>query len=268
MIEARVFGEVVQFIMGRLMGEKPVFTMACYYVDGLLIDTGPFHVAEEIEEAFVHYPVQTIVNTHHHEDHISNNVVFQERLGVGPALAHELAVPRIVDPGPWASRLIAYQHLVWGAPPPSKAVKIGPKVETDKYSLDVIYTPGHSDDHIVLLEPTQGWLFAGDLFITEKLVTVRNNEKVNEILVSLHKLLDYQFETLFCSSGQVLENAREAIIAKIEYWETLREQVYRLHREGLEPEIIRERLLGRETSLCEPTEGVFSKINLIKSFLS
>ncbi|MEQ8174835.1 MAG: MBL fold metallo-hydrolase [Syntrophomonadaceae bacterium] len=268
MIVMRSLGDVTQIIMGRLINGKPFYTMSCYLVDGLLIDTGPFHVAVEIEQAFASYPVRQIVNTHHHEDHISNNIVFQEKLGIGPALAHELAVPLIKNPEIWTSRLRHYQHLAWGVPPASDAVVIGPEVTTERFRFQVLHIPGHSDDHIALLEPEKGWLFSGDLFISEKLSTLRSDENANEILDSMHMLLQREFSTLFCASGRVVKNAHRAIEAKILYWEDLKKQVLNLHHQGVSPEQIREQLLGEESSLYGPSEGDFGKINLIKSLLA
>lgn len=65
-----------------------------------------------------------------------------------------------------------------------------------------------------------------------------------------------------------MENARQAIEAKILYWEDLKTQVLDLYHQGVSPEQIREQLLGEETSLYGPTEGDFGKINLIGSFLA
>lgn len=267
MITVQDYGEVTQFTMGRLIDGKPVYTMACYYIDGLLIDTGPFHVADEIEGAFADYPVELIVNTHHHEDHISNNIVFQQRMSVRKTYAHSLAVPLIENPDLWTARLRAYQHLAWGIPPASQALPIGDSVKTSKYQFKVIHTPGHSPDHICLLEPEQGWLFAGDIFVREKVPTLRSDENVSDLLESLHKLLQYDFSRLFCSSGLVVEDAPEAIRRKIGYWEGLLTQVKELYLKDKTPDEIRELLLGRETVLYGPSEGDFGKINLIMSFI-
>lgn len=267
MIEVKDFGEVRQFIMGRVVDDTPIYVMACYYVDGLLIDTGPACVADEVEEAFRSYPVKVIVNTHHHEDHISNNVFFQEKLGVGPALAHPMAVPKIEDPSIWVARLRNYQYFTWGAPVASKAVAIGPEVRTPKHCFKVIETPGHCDDHICLLEQEEGWLFSGDIFIGERVPTLRSDEDALGILDSLKKLLQYPFETIFCASGKVFKNGHEVVKNKIAYLEEIKDRIETLHRQGLSLDEIRERVLGKETALYEPTEGDFAKINLVRSLL-
>lgn len=268
MINSQNHGDVTQFIMGRLIDGKPIYTMACYYLDGLLIDTGPYHVADEIEEAFADYPVDVIVNTHHHEDHIGNNIIFQQKFAVNNTFAHHLAVPLIENPHLWTDRLRAYQHIAWGDPPASKAHPIGKTIKTNQFEFNIIHTPGHSPDHICLLEPEQGWLFAGDIFVREQVPTLRSDENVVETLASLSKLLQYDFSILFCSSGLIVTDAKEAIKRKIAYWEDLFAKVKELYKENNNPDEIRERLLGRETSLYGPSEGDFGKINLIKSFIS
>jgi glyoxylase-like metal-dependent hydrolase (beta-lactamase superfamily II) len=49
----------------------------------------------------------------------------------------------------------------------------------------VIPTPGHSEDHICLFEPNEGWLFSGDLFISERVKYMREDENVYSLLDSL-----------------------------------------------------------------------------------
>lgn len=267
MIKADKFGKITRFIMGRLIDEKPVYTMACYYIDGLLIDTGPVHVANEIETAFKDIKINTIVNTHHHEDHIGNNYILQEKFHIGPALAHHLAVPLIINPSIWIGRLRAYQHLAWGTPPPSAAIPIDCEIRTSNHRFIIIHTPGHSPDHICLLEPEMKWLFAGDLFIKEEIKMLRSDEDFRLLLESLYKLLNYQFETIFCCSGRIVNNAREAVNRKIAYWESLQKQVLKLNAQGITTDTIRNTVLGPESVLYEPTEGDFGKINLVKSIL-
>lgn len=268
MIKTQVYGPVTQFTMGREFEGQLIYSMACYYVDGLLIDSGPFHVAGELETAFADYSVQQIVNTHHHEDHIGNNIWFQEHSGVKAALAHELAVPLIEDPVPWAGHMPPYRHLAWGEPLPSKATAINTYVETGNYRFNVIHTPGHSPDHICLLEPDRGWLFAGDIYLSDEVTTLRSDENVKIMLQSLKNLLQYEFDMLFCASGRVIKSgARQAVKAKVAFWEEQHEKINQLHNEGLGEDEILKRLYGRESALYELTDGDFGKINLIRSFI-
>jgi glyoxylase-like metal-dependent hydrolase (beta-lactamase superfamily II) len=176
-------------------------------------------------------------------------------------------MPLIENPALWTGRLRYYQHFAWGDPPPSKVLPLEAVLKTRRYTFQIIHTPGHSPDHICLLEPEQGWLFAGDVFVREKVPTLRSDENIKEMLASLHKLLQYEFSTLYCSSGTVVSNAKAALKRKIAYWEELGEKIIKLYKEGIEPEEIRERLLGKETVLYGPSEGDFGKINLVNSFI-
>lgn len=265
MIIREDFGKVAQFRMARVLDGQALYTMAVYYIDGLLIDTGPFHVAPEIENAFAAVNVKTIVNTHHHEDHIGNNIIFQQK-GI-PIFAHPLAIPFISNPSSWSNLLHDYQKLVWGEPPASTALAIGDYINTRSYSFRVIHAPGHSPDHICLLEEDKGWLFAGDLFLSEKVKMLRSDENVLVLIESIQELLNFNFETIFCSSGAVFNNGYNRMQQKLEYWQQLGEEITKLSRKGLDDTSIRDELLGSENMMVELTGGDFSRLNLVRSFL-
>lgn len=265
MIVKKDFGEVLQFRMARVLDGQPLYTMAVYYIDGLLIDTGPFHVASEIEKAFAGIKIDKIINTHYHEDHIGNNVLFQDK-GI-PIFAHPLAVSLINDPSSWSYRLHDYQKFVWGEPPASKVREISDYINTGNYRFRVIHTPGHSPDHICLLEENEGWLFAGDLFLGEKVKMLRSDENVLELMNSIKHLLNFHFQTIFCSSGAVFDNGHTRMQLKLEYWQHLREEIYRLSHQEIEDVLIRDQLLGPENLMFELTGGDFSRLNLVRSFL-
>lgn len=268
MIKTQQFGPVKQYLMGRIMDGQLIRAMACYYVDGLLVDSGPIHVAHELPEIFAEVQVKVLVNTHHHEDHIGNNLWFQKALGLGPALAHSSAVPLIERQPGSVDPLPLYRRYTWGEPPASRALAIDPELRTPNYLFKVIETPGHSPDHICLLEPEQGWLFTGDLYLGEKVSEIHMDEDPNLILNSLMGLLRYDFEVLFCSSGKVLEiNARQAVVAKIAYWEEERDKVRCLYRKGYQAEEIRERLYGPESPRFERCDRELGKIHLVNAFI-
>ncbi len=268
MIKTNQIGPVTRFLMGRVINGQLIRAMACYYVDGLLIDSGPVHVIDELPQAFAGILVQTLINTHHHEDHIGNNIWFQQNQKLGPALAHRLAVPIIEKRSGQHIPLPAYRLTTWGEPPASRAENIGLEIRSENYRFTVIETPGHSPDHISLLEPQQGWLFAGDLYFGEKVCEIHMDEDPNIMLNSLMRLLRYDFDILFCSSGKVLqENPRQAIVDKIAFWEEERDKVRYLFKQGLEPEEIRNRLYGPESPRFERCNQELGKIHLVKAFI-
>ena len=106
----------------------------------------------------------------------------------------------------------------------------------------------------------------GSIF-REKVIEIHRDEDPDLMLNSLMKLLRYDFEYLFCSSGKVLPgNARRAIVAKIAFWEEQRELVRYLYQQGLAAEEIRDRLYGPESSLYQKCEEELGKIHLVRAF--
>lgn len=78
---------------------------------------------------------------HHHEDHS----------GLAHWLEKEKKLPILMLPETRAilnnpPRIPFYRRITWGQMEPVRGQIIGQKVETNKYSLEVIHTPGHCSD--------------------------------------------------------------------------------------------------------------------------
>ena len=95
MLEVSVFEDVTCIKMSQTMGGKPLSWVACYLVDGLLVDTGPAHVSEELMRFLENNKVQKVVNTHHHEDQAGGDGPLQRELGL-PVSAPAEAIPILV----------------------------------------------------------------------------------------------------------------------------------------------------------------------------
>ena len=176
MLEFDQFEEVVQIRMGREGGGdmpwgnpgEALYWTAAYLVDGLLVDTGCSYTADELADFLEGKALTLAVNTHYHEDHIGANHVLRERFGI-PIFASPLSVPLIRQvPG-----IHLYQEVVWGYPVPTEVEPVSDTIRTERFSFDVVPTPGHSKDHICLVEPTKGWCFSGDLFVSTEPRSVR-----------------------------------------------------------------------------------------------
>ena len=257
-------GAVIKFRLARsLPGRQPYFT-AAYWVDGLLIDSGPAHTARQLTAALKGWRVDQIVNTHSHEDHIGANASLQEMFRC-PILAHPDALPILENPR--LQRLQPYRLLFWGRPRPSQGRPIGDQVETEHYRFQVIPTPGHSPDHICLFAAEQGWLFSGDAYIGGEDRALRAGYDIWDIIESLKKLAELPVSTIFSGSGSVRNQGVAPLEAKIAYLEQLGDQIQALHKQGLSPRRIRRRLFGREPAIAYFTLGHFSALNLIRSFL-
>lgn len=268
MLEIIPYQDIFQIKMARDFDGKPLYTSAAYLLDGLLIDTGLYHVQNELREVLPRLDIQQLVNTHHHEDHIGNNSLILDYYKIPYAYAHKKAVPLIENPDTWVGKLKAYQKIALGEPDASSAKPLGEEIKTKHYTFQVIHTPGHSIDHICLLEVEQGWLFTGDIFITDKPAVTRRDEDVNVIIKSLEKLLKYDFDIIFCGTGRIVEDGKDALQRRYDNFIEIKEAVIKKYKEGIPAEVIRDDLLGKENRFCEISEGDLAKINLINSIIS
>lgn len=151
MIEINHFEEVTQIKLSQEMNGKPLYWAAVYLVDGLQIDTGPEHTAEELVNFLKGQNVKFAVNTHHHEDYIGANHLLQQRLGI-QIYAHPKAVPLINQ----VPKLLQYQEMVWGYPEPTKVLPSPDKIDTEHFHFNIVETPGHSAGHIAVVEQEKG----------------------------------------------------------------------------------------------------------------
>jgi glyoxylase-like metal-dependent hydrolase (beta-lactamase superfamily II) len=265
MLKLETIGPVTKIKMARALFGRPFYFTTAYWVDGLLVDTGCAYTEREIMQALEELPVERVVNTHSHEDHIGANAALQERRG-SEILAHPLALPVLADPRS-NQTLQLYRRVFWGYPKPSEGQAIGETVETEHYRFQVIHTPGHSPDHICLYEPDEGWLFSGDLYIGGRDRALRADYNVCAITDSLKKIAPLEASRLFPGSGTVRENPGRDLLEKIDYLEETGRRVRELHQRGLSPRQIARRIFGPELLIAYITLGHFSGKCLVKSYL-
>ena len=264
MIEIRTFEEITQIRMSREIGGKPAYWVASYFVDGLLIDTGCSYTAGELMSCLEKHPPKWVANTHYHEDHIGANRPIQERFGIN-IYAPPDSVPLIGQP----ASLFPYQEQVWGYPEPSEVLFIPPVIRTDRFSFEVIETPGHSAEHVALVERSKGWCFSGDIFAGEAVRIIRPEEDMQTTVASLERLaaLETQRLVLFPSSGRIVENGRKALMECAGYLRTLSRKAKDLQAHGRTVQEIINALFGGEHPRAQRTNGQFTTENLIRSVL-
>lgn len=242
----------------------PLFKVYSFFVDGLLIDTGFSNGKRGFLKICDELPtIQTVVNTHHHEDHTGNNFWLTRKYGFPPR-AHPKTSSYMKEPWKWVK---FYRRLLWGTPPPSQMGQVDSEIQTPRFRFLVIPTPGHSDDHICFYEPNEGWLFSGDLFISEQVKYLRKDEDIYSLLDSLRKVASLQPKKMFCAFSGVIDRPEEAIHRKIDYLENLKSGVEKGLQQGLSPQDIQRNLLGRGDRFSFITAGQISKRNLINAFL-
>jgi glyoxylase-like metal-dependent hydrolase (beta-lactamase superfamily II) len=264
MIETAAFEEVTQIRMSREIDGKPVYWVAAYLVDGLLIDTGCSYTAEELVAFLDGRSVRQVVNTHFHEDHIGGNHLLQTRIGV-EIRAPADSIPLIGQ----EAKLFPYQEAVWGYPQPTEVKPLPTVFRTEHHTFNVIDTPGHSVGHASLVEMEQGWCFSGDIFAREQMKFIRPEEEMGETVASLRKLIALPTNRLilFTSVGRIVEEGRQALRSCIHSLEDLSRRAKALEREGLGVAEIMQRLFGGEHRFSRMTNDQYTTENLIRSVL-
>ncbi|MFC1883564.1 MBL fold metallo-hydrolase [Thermodesulfobacteriota bacterium] len=265
MIEIEEIDGIKIFRLSRSILGRTLYFTACFWVDGLMVDTGCFYTERDLVCALNGLKVDFIVNTHSHEDHVGANAAIKKIHGAD-IFAHAKALPQLENPlhnGP----LRPYQKIMWGNPTPSIGSEIGKMIQTDHHSFEVIYSPGHSVDHISLYEPNMGWLFTGDTYIGGLDRALRHDYNIWQIISSLKKLVQLETRLLFPGSGNVRRDPKAEICKKIKYLEEVGEKVISLHSKGCSLRQIRKTLFGNETFIAYFTLGHFSGKNLVRSYI-
>ncbi len=205
-----------------------------------LIDTGPIldGVEAALDASFeeIGHPassLERIIVTHSHPDHRGLAARLHRESGA-QVMCHRLAEPHMQDYA--GSQKKARAFLMSVAPlfglqgelfPESRARKDpwvtsaesvevdrlldeGDVLESDRFPLHVLYTPGHSLDHIVLWQPDAGVIFAGDHVIDKitpnpDLYPLGVNDHMSglpDYLVSLERVRELSARSAFSGHGE------------------------------------------------------------------
>jgi len=262
MLKTSLYGSVTRFDLTRPIAGLGRYWTTAYHVDGLLVDTGCAHTAREFVETLEDSPLTRIVNTHSHEDHIGANGLLQGQHAGLEILAHPLALPVLSDPR-GRQPLDPYRILYWGA----ETISDGAWIETENFRFQVLYTPGHSPDHLCLYEPEQGWTFTGDLFVGGRERALRNDYEIWQIVDSLKQAAALPTKIMFPGSARVRENPHDELLSKIAYLEEVGQKVLDLNQKGWSVADIVRALCGKPMFVEVLTLGKFSRRHLVLSYL-
>lgn len=249
--------------VGRFPGRMNT-TCIVYRLGDILIDTGPANQWPVVEAFLENHPPELVLLTHHHEDHSGNAARIQRRFGAR-VLAPEKSLPLLQQGFP----LQWYRRVVWGAPEPIVAEALPERLSLPNgLTVEAIPAPGHSPDMTCFRIPRRGWLFTGDLYVTTRPQFLRSDEDPLQEMESLRRVLERDFEVVFCAHRGIVPEGRRALQEKLAYWESLRDRVQTLYRRGKPVSQIRRELLGAEEWMSLLTGGHFSKENLIRALLA
>jgi glyoxylase-like metal-dependent hydrolase (beta-lactamase superfamily II)/predicted DCC family thiol-disulfide oxidoreductase YuxK len=238
------------FLNGALPNSVPLlfgelFTTVLY--DGVAVDPGSPKMRRSLARQLRRTKprIAKIVATHAHEEHVGNLNWLSDLTGA-PIYVSELT----------ARFLMPFKKLPWvratiiGQPPDLMPPFefLGEGIETDSGCLRVIATPGHCDDHVVLYDPREKVLLAGDAFMGSYFATPNPDVDSRKWLASLERLMELDIEILVEGHGHIHTlradipdfpgvvirgDPKAAIAEKLDYLRWLRAQIEAGLHEGL-----------------------------------
>lgn len=267
MIHVEQYGPVLAIRMARNFLWRPLWWTAAYWVDGLLIDTGPACIASQLGRVLQRLPVEQIVVTHSHENQIGGLAQVHKRFPQAPIYAATRALPTIEEPTRLKPQL--YRRFLWGVPTPFTNVltldAIDNVIRSSNYRFRVIETPGHTPDHISLFEPTQRWVFCSDAFVYGRDEAWAPEADLFGVISSLRTLASLHPERLFGGDGRVSRTPLPELHEKIGDLVKLTREVARLEAAGVRvPEMVA-RLFPSESVLQFWTMGHYSATHLVEA---
>ncbi|MGV1050127.1 MAG: MBL fold metallo-hydrolase [Solirubrobacterales bacterium] len=142
--------------------------IACWEVDGMLVDPGPESSLPTLIEALGDERPRAVLLTHIHLDHAAATGAMVRRWPGLEVYVHERGAPHLIDP----SRLLASAERLYGDKLEYLWGKIEPVPEANVTVLSggeavrgmrVAYSPGHASHHVCYLHEASGTAFVGDV---------------------------------------------------------------------------------------------------------
>lgn len=248
--------------------------------DELLVDTGFPWAGRSLKKALSQMGVLSrlahVVNTHSHEDHVGNNDILAQFSGA-TILVHPAAIPIVRWPAvvPW------YRGFMFGPLTGSQVSALGASLDVGPYRFDVVPTPGHTADHICLFETEHRWLFAGDLYVDDRLDAQLSDVDGPAWIESLDRVAALDADVLFDGHGLVVHGqvaVKETLDGKRRFLEEVRDRTLReapmartlpeLTKRVFAAEGVVDHLSFHEGRLSLLTAADFARSHLVRSFLA
>ena len=181
----------------------------------------------------------TVINSHAHYDHIGGNHQFEDiRAGVteftlARASGADNDVVRDYVSAAWLSRPLPagvtaanYRIRPYATP---QSVDDGDRIDLGGITLEVVTTPGHTNDALCLLDRERGLLFTGDTFYPAPLYTHTDGAGLAVYQRSAERLAELAAEVRLILPGHNEPVADAAVLGRVA-------RAFRQIRSGLAPD--------------------------------
>ncbi|WP_231514864.1 MBL fold metallo-hydrolase [Oceanobacillus salinisoli] len=237
-------------------------TVYLFLVDGMLIDTGPALLLEELVSFYKQNLFELVTMTHSHEDHTGTAWWIKENRNV-PIYIHPNGKRICENPASYPE----YRKITWGVRKPFKVLPLKTSIYSSNVRWEVLFTPGHANDHVSLYDKHSGRLFAGDLFLTQEPKIIMKDESIPLMMDSIRTLLKLDFESLFCSHNGFVPNGRNLLTQKLSYLEELYDKIEHLYRKGYSIEEIKKLTFPKKYRLIEFSKGEYDTLHAVTSIV-
>ena len=184
----------------------------------VLIDTGYISDYEQTEKSItqlgVNLPdISLIINTHTHCDHIGGNNRIQQKSGCDIAL-HKVGKYFIDSRDDWSTwwRYYNQEAEFFRC---TRSLEDGEIITLGPHEFQVLYTPGHASDGIVLYNRRDKVLLSSDtLWQTDMAVMtlrVEGSRALFDMQASLHKIENLEVQTVYPGHGKPFYDMPKAI---------------------------------------------------------
>ena len=240
-------------------------TVYMYHFGDVLIDSAQSNSDKNVRTALLDKSIDTILVTHHHEDH-SGNLAWLKDENDALVYAHPKAAKKLTR-GFTVSPL---GRLISGKVDKVKtlAIEDGQRIEAGPFQIIAVHTPGHTDDHMAYHVPERGWLFSGDMYVADKIKYFESSEDISLQIESLKKMTLLDFDALLCSHNPKTHDGKKRLLRKLDLMENFYGEVMKLHDKGMSANDILKAMGRKENHFFKiMTVGHFTAVNMVKSVL-